>query len=130
MDKTYTISDIAATFSVSERTAQRWVESLVIKENGKIIIFEDVFNLLKSRHAPDTDVQKFERLEYFTEDEYQEFHKRLVEYPVLKDQLDYHRKSSESHNRQMEILLQSVQQRNFIEATEKKLENKQKGKNE
>jgi hypothetical protein len=126
MDKTYTISDIAATFSVSERTAQRWIESLVIKEKGKIIILEDVFNLLKSRHAldisptePDTSVQEFERVEYFTNDEYEEFHKRLVEYPVLKDQLDYHRKSSESHNRQMEIILRSMEQKNFLEAKTK-----------
>jgi hypothetical protein len=126
MDKTYTISDIAATFSVSERTAQRWIESLVIKEKGKIIILEDVFNLLKSRHAPDisptepdTDIQEFERVEYFTNEEYEEFHKRLVEYPVLKDQLDYHRKSSESHNRQMEIILRSMEQKNFLEAKTK-----------
>jgi hypothetical protein len=126
MDKTYTISDIAATFSVSERTAQRWIESLIIKEKGKILILEDVFNLLKSRHGgdisatePDTDVQEFERVEYFTNEEYEEFHKRLVEYPVLKDQLDYHRKSSESHNRQMEIILRSMEQKNFLEAKTK-----------
>lgn len=127
--KNYSIPDIAATFSVSERTAQRWIESLVIKEGNKILISEDVFNLLKSRHAPDTlptiddsDIKNFERVEYFTEEEYQEFHRRLVEYQSLKEQLEYHRKSSESHNRQMEIILNMMQQRNFIEAKEKKLD--------
>lgn len=125
----YSIPDIAATFSVSERTAQRWVESLVIKDGNKTLIPEDVFYLLKSRHAPDispttddNDIQPFERVEYFTEEEYQEFHRRLVEYQSLKEQLEYHRKSSESHNRQMEVILNMMQQRNFIEAKEKKLD--------
>lgn len=122
----YTISDISTTFGVSERTAQRWVENLVIKDGNKTLIPEDVLNLLKSRHGNDTqttsidnDIQQFERIEYFTNEEYEEFHKRLVEYPGLKDQLDYHRKSSESHNRQMEIILRSIEQKNFIEAREK-----------
>lgn len=125
----YTIPDIAATLNVSERTVQRWVEKLVIKDGNKILIPEDVFNLLKSRHVNDTNatlndnpIQDFERVEHFTEEEYQEFHKRLSEYPILKDQLDYlkkdiayHKKSIESHNRQMELLLLSVSNNRFIE---------------
>jgi hypothetical protein len=131
----YTIADIVATFSVSERTAQRWVESLVFKENNKIVIPQDVFDLLKSRHSsdtlptlPDTEYE-YPIVEGFTEDEYQEFHKRLSEYPYLKErisdvlnELDYHKRSAESHNRQMEIILQTLQQRNYIEAKEKKLD--------
>jgi hypothetical protein len=127
--KNYSIPDIATTFNVSERTAQRWVENLIIREGNKFLINEDVFNLLKSRHAPDTlpttddnDIKNFERVEYFTEEEYQEFHRRLVEYQSLKEQLEYHRKSSESHNRQMEIILNMMQQRNFIEAKEKRFD--------
>ena len=85
--------------------------------------------MLKSRHvndkvatSPDIEEKQFDRVEYFTEEEYQEFHKRLVEYDILKDQLQYHRKSSESHNKQMEMILQMMEQRNYIEAKEKKLD--------
>ena len=125
----YTISDISATLSVTERTVQRWIETLVIKEGNKILVPKDVLELLKSRHvndkvatSPDIEEKQFDRIEYFTEEEYQEFHKRLVEYDILKDQLQYHRKSSESHNKQMEMILQMMEQRNYIEAKEKKLD--------
>ena len=125
----YTISDISATLSVTERTVQRWIETLVIKEGNKILVPKDVLELLKSRHvndkvatSPDIEEKQFDRIEYFTEEEYQEFHKRLVEYDILKDQLQYHRKSSESHNKQMEMILQMMEQRNYIEVKEKKLD--------
>jgi hypothetical protein len=84
-----------------------------------------MLEILKKEHSPDSDIV----VQEFTEDEYQEFHKRLSEYPILKErisdvlnELDYHKRSAESHNRQMEIILQTLQQRNFIEAKEKKLD--------
>ena len=124
----YTIHDIATTLNVSERTVQRWVERLVIKDNNKLLIPADVFELLKARHIndniattpdnPDEDL----RVEYFTEADYQEFHKRLSEYPLLKErnefilkELEYHKKSVESHNRQMELILLAVSNKKFIE---------------
>ena len=133
MEIKYTISDIATTFGVSERTAQRWVETLVIKDGNKILIPHDVFELLTLRHkndsiatSSDTDKEDFERVEYFTEDEYQEFHRRLSEYPFLLDKvkyllddLDYHKKSVEKHQEQQRVLIESITQRNFIEAKEK-----------
>jgi predicted secreted Zn-dependent protease len=36
--------------------------------------------------------------------------------------LEYHRKSAKSHQRQMELILRNLEQRNFIEAKDKKLE--------
>ena len=118
----YSISDIATTFSVSERTAQRWVESLILRQGNKMFIEEDVFDLLKSRHAPDKENTDFERIEYFTEEEYQEFHKRLAEYPHLKEQiqyvlkdLEYYRKSMGSKERQMELLLLAITNKRFLE---------------
>jgi transposase len=127
--KNYTIRDISTTLGVSERTIQRWLENLIIKDKNKILIPQDILNILISRHKPDsittdhdTTIKEFERVEYFTEEEYQEFHKRLVEYDVLKEQLEYHRKSSESHNKQMELILNMMQQRNYIEAKEKKID--------
>ena len=133
MEIKYTISDIATTFGVSERTAQRWVETLVIKDGNKILISQDVFELLTLRHkndsiatSSDTDKEDFERVEYFTEDEYQAFHRRLSEYPFLLDKvkyllddLDYHKKSVEKHQEQQRVLIESITQRNFIEAKEK-----------
>lgn len=126
--KNYTVSDIATTFGVSERTVQRWVETLVFKEKNKVLIPEDVFELLKTRHGndiiatePDTE-NEFPIIEGFTEDEYQEYQKRLIEYPILKDQIEYlkkdilyHKKSIESHNRQMELLLLTITNSKFIE---------------
>lgn len=118
----YSISDIATTFSVSERTAQRWVESLILRQGNKMFIEEDVFDLLKSRHAHDKENTDFERIEYFTEEEYQEFHKRLAEYPHLKEQiqyvlkdLEYYRKSMGSKERQMELLLLAITNKRFLE---------------
>lgn len=127
--KNYTIRDTSTTLGVSERTVQRWLETLIVKDKNKTLIPQDVLNLLISRHKldnlatdSDTTFKEFERVEYFTEEEYQEFHKRLVEYSILKDQLEYHRKSSESHNKQMELILNMIQQRNYIEAKEKKID--------
>jgi|688.fasta_scaffold1018910_1 hypothetical protein len=133
MGNKYTISDIATTFGVSERTVQRWVKTLVIKDVNRILIPQDVFELLTLRHKndsiatpSDTDKEDFERVEYFTEDEYQEFHRRLSEYPFLLDKikyllddLDYHKKSIEKHQEQQRVLIDSITQRNFIEAKEK-----------
>lgn len=126
----YTITDISTTLGVSERTVQRWINSLVFIDKNKTIIPQDVYQLLLSRHKPDTSTTIDDIVvEEFTKSEYAEFHKRLSEYPFLKEQitiilneLDYHKKSAESHNRQMEIILNSMQQRNFIEAKEKKLD--------
>ena len=65
---------------------------------------------------------EFPIIEGFTEEEYQEYQKRLIEYPLLKDQIEYlkkdilyHRKSIESHNRQMELLLLSATNKKFID---------------
>jgi mRNA-degrading endonuclease YafQ of YafQ-DinJ toxin-antitoxin module len=40
----------------------------------------------------------------------------------FKKDLEYHRKSDKSHQRQMELILRNLEQRNFIEAKDKKLE--------
>jgi predicted secreted Zn-dependent protease len=40
----------------------------------------------------------------------------------FKKYLEYHRKSAKSHQRQMELILRNLEQRNFIEAKDKKLE--------
>ena len=127
MENKYTSKEIAEILNVSDKSVRRYLNSYFSINNGAYEISVKMLNILKTEHlgqSADTDVQEFERVEYFTEEEYQEFHKRLVEYSNLKEQLEYHKKSSENHSRQMDIILNIMQQRNFIEATEKRLEEK------
>ena len=123
----YTIKELADKLSVSPRTIERYLKSLYTKEGNKIIIPLDVATLLEVRHKYDknTDTsttQEYDVIEGFTKEEYQEFQKRLIEYPILRKDLEYHRESSKSHQRQMELILRNLEQRNFIEAKDKKLE--------
>jgi DNA-binding MarR family transcriptional regulator len=142
MKKEYTIKELSDIYSVSTRTIVRHLDSLILKEKNKILIPYDVVKLLEVRHNYDTSKTEvrqdyhtsktpeneeetesdFDIVEGFTMDEYQEFQKRLVEYPLIKKDLEYHRKSAKSHQRQMELILRNLEQRNFIEAKDKKLE--------
>jgi len=127
MKDNYTIQELADKMSVSTRTIERYLKSLYTKENNKIIIPLDVVRLLEVRHKSDTNTdtsptQEYDVIEGFTNEEYQEFQKRLIEYPMLQKDLEYHRSSAKSHQRQMELILRNLEQRNFIEAKDKKLE--------
>jgi hypothetical protein len=142
MKKEFTIKELSDMYSVSTRTIVRHLEALVLKEKNKVLIPYDVVKLLEVRHNYDTSKTEvrqdydtgntpenedetesdFDIVEGFTMDEYQEFQKRLVEYPLIKKDLEYHRKSAKSHQRQMELILRNLEQRNFIEAKDKKLE--------
>ena len=125
MENKYTTKQIAEILGVSDRSVRRYLTNYFSVDNGVYKVSDKMLEILKKEHSPDSDIV----VQEFTEDEYQEFHKRLSEYPILKErisdvlnELDYHKRSAESHNRQMEIILQTLQQRNFIEAKEKKLE--------
>lgn len=127
MKKEYTIQELADKMSVSTRTIERYLQSLYTKEKNKTIIPLDIVNLLEVRHKSDnkTDTSptdEYDVIEAFTNEEYQEFQKRLIEYPILQKDLEYHRESSRSHQRQMELILRNLEQRNFIEAKDKNLE--------
>lgn len=130
MKKKYTIKELADRLSVSTRTIERYLKSLYTKENNKISIPLDVADLLEVRHNSDitpTEVrhnsdtenktEEFDIIEGFSDQEYQEFQKRLIEYPILQQELDYHKKSAESHQRQMEKVLAIMQERNLLEAS-------------
>jgi len=128
----YNSKEVAKILRVSDKSVRRYLNSYFSIENGAYKVSEKMLIVLKNeyleqtadklRTGSDTDVQEFDRVEYFTEEEYQEFHKRLVEYNILKEQLDYHKRSAENHNRQMELILNMIQQRNYIEAKEKKID--------
>ena len=121
----YNSKEVAKILNVSDKSFRRYLNSYFSIENGGYQVSEKMLVVLKKEYlgqTSDTDVQEFDRVEYFTEEEYQEFHKRLVEYTLLKEQLDYHKRSAENHNRQMELILNMIQQRNYIEAKEKKID--------
>lgn len=115
----YKLKEIAEILNVSDRTVQRYLNSYFSLEKGAYVVSEKMLDVLKSEYLKsesDTVVEEF------TKDDYQEFHKRLVEYPLLKErivsiltELEYHKKSVESHNRQMELILLSITNKKFIE---------------
>lgn len=146
--KNYTTKEVAELLGVSERTIQRHIatliETLKTPNNKGFIIPEDIVNLLLSRHQndkitteSDTENLEFPYVEYFTEEEYEEFKKRITEYPFLKEQISISQEYLESlksqieyfrmsYHRQLDIhekLIDSVKERNFIEAKEKGLDN-------
>lgn len=151
--KKYTTKEIAALFGVSERTIQRHLATLdnnIANTDKKgYSIPEDIVFFLAQQHHYDISAttndskrhdekEEFPHIEYFTEEEYQEFQKRITEYPFLKEQIKLSNEHLESlksqidyfrisYNKQLEIhekLIDSVKERNFIEAKEKGLDKK------
>lgn len=108
----YKIKEIAEILNVSDRTVERYLKSYFSLEKGAYQVSEKMLEVLKLEYLED---ESDTVVEQFTKEEYEEFHKRLVEYPFLKEQLEYHRKSIESHNRQMELILLSITNKKFIE---------------
>ena len=146
MRSKYTTSEIAKKLQISDRTVRRRIEKLINNDGGRYEVSEEIFELIKnmgtppdeSRTSPDANPagNEFDHVEYFTDNEYHEFHKRLSEYPLLKEQLanskdyldtlknelEYHKSA---YLRQLDIhekMIDSVKQRNFIEAKEKGLD--------
>jgi transcriptional regulator with XRE-family HTH domain len=146
MENKYTTKQIADILGVTDKSVRRYLNSYFSINNGAYEVSDKMLSILKSDYlglsadnlrtgeAPQEPLkgnEDFEngRIEYFTEDGYQEFHRRLSEYPYLKErvgdilnELDYHKRAGESHNKQMEIILQTIKERNFIEANDKRLD--------
>lgn len=139
----YTTNEISKTLGVSLRTAQRYLESFKEQILNNNFLEEDIFNVLIERYKKDsqttTERQENELdgiTEYFTNEEYEEFQKRLTEYPMLKQMLkaseeyisslrndvEYHRGIYQKHLDIHEKLIDSIKERNFIEAKEKRLD--------
>lgn len=142
--KTFTIKELSEEFKVSERTILRQIQtisdklknpyskSFIIDEDLKNFIFSDSFQTIS-----DNENEEFPHVEYFTSDEYEEFKKRITEYPFLKEQIESSKQHLEamekqieyfrfSYNKQLGIhekLIDSFRERNFIEAKEKGLDN-------
>ena len=148
--KQYNLKDLANKLNISERTARRYIDELInetqtIRENKykfSYLIFNYIIN---SRQNIDIVLTESDNgvTEYFTEEEYLEFQKRLTEYPILKEQIQNSKEYlntienqmeyfKNAYNKQLEMhenLVQSVKnfsdnlmQRNYIEAKEKGLD--------
>jgi transcriptional antiterminator len=123
----YKIKEIAEILNVSDRTVERYLKSYITIEKGAYRVSDKMLDVLKKDYTQDSSDTIVEE---FTKDDYMEFHKRLVEYPFLKERaetllkdMEYHRKSMESKERQMELLLRTIEQKNFLEAKEKGFDN-------
>lgn len=134
MKSEYTIKELSELHSVSTRTIEKRLKNLILREKNKVLIPLDVVKLLEIRHKSEPKSEanteaspnlekttkmdvEYDVVEGFSTEEYQEFQKRLIEYPMLQKDLEYHKKSAESHQRQMEKILTIMQERNLLEAS-------------
>lgn len=158
MSKKYTTADISKALAVSDRTARRKLAEHVTISGGRYELSEALFNYIIGLEDTLGDTSaaaaavadkvlnldvEYERVEYYTQEEYDEVEKRLQEYFLLKEEIkglnfnidihketveylkndvEYHKRSSESKDRQMELLLRNIRERNFIEAKDKNLD--------
>ena len=134
----YSTQEVAKILNVTDRTVRRYLSTYISFDNNRFEISEKMLEVLKSDYLGQSadsfrtepgqtaDVsgqeEEYDVIEGFTNEEYQEFQKRLIEHPILKKELEYHKKSAESHQRQMELILNNLRERNFIEAKDKRLD--------
>jgi len=146
----YDLKDLANELNISDRTARRYVDELINEtqsiRSNKYKFSSIVFNsIVKSKQIIDTELTENDNgiTEYFTENEYLEFQKRLTEYPILKDkieesrerlndskeyiktllnELEYHKLTYQKHLEMHQKMIDVFQQRNYIEAKEKGLD--------
>lgn len=115
----YKLKEVAEILGVSDRTVERYLKSYFSLENGAYQVSEKMLEVLKSEYLEnefDTVVEEF------TKEDYDEFRKRLIEYPFLKERaesllsdMEYYRKSMSSKERQMELILLAITNKKFIE---------------
>jgi hypothetical protein len=115
----YKLKEIAEILNVSDRTVERYLKSYFSMEKGAYHVSDKMLEVLKSEYLEDESESVVEK---FTKEDYIEFQKRLTEYPFLKERtesllkdIEYHRKSMSSKERQMEMLLLAITNRKFIE---------------
>ena len=101
MENKYTTKQIAEILNVSDKSVRRYLNSYFSINNVAYEVSDKMLNILKSEYLGQpadnlrtgSDYPEQEEslgpghVEYFTEDEYQEFHKRLSEYPYLKERV-------------------------------------------
>lgn len=115
----YKLKEVAEILGVSDRSVERYLKSYFSLEKGTYQVSEKMLEVLKNEYLEN---EHDSIVEEFTKEEYEEFRKRLIEYQSLKEQLDYHKKSIENHNKQMDIVLKIIEQKNVLEQQRNVLE--------
>ena len=121
----YTVKEAAELLKVSERAIQkRCKRDGLTKSNGKWLIAkinleqwsEPETNNRPNQGEPTAQDEPGEIIESFSLDEYEEFKKRLTEYPILlerlkdyRNEIEYLKKSLDKQAEQMDKVLGSVQ---------------------
>lgn len=125
----YNLKEVAEILNVSDRTVERYLKSYFSLEKGGYQVSEKMLEVLKWEYLEDDSDNIVEE---FTKEDYLEFQKRLTEYPLLKERaeflkehtesllkdIEYHRKSMTSKERQMEMLLLAITNKRFLEEGE------------
>lgn len=131
----YNSKEVAEILGVSDKSVRRYLNGYFSIENGAYQVSEKMLDILKIEYLgqpEDTIVQPF------TIDEYEEFRKRLTEYPMFKKHIESLQIEIEYHKNQYQNLmalhrefvkiqekaLDNLTQRNFIEAKEKGFDEK------
>ena len=118
MENKYTSKEIAEVLNVSDKSVRRYLNSYFSLENGAYQVSEKMLEVLKNEYLEqdaDTLVQPF------TADEYEEFRKRLTEYPMFKKHIESLQTEIEYHKNQYESLM--ALHREFVKMQEKALDN-------
>lgn len=118
MENKYTSKEIAEVLNVSDKSVRRYLNSYFSLENGAYQVSEKMLEVLKNEYLEqdaDTIVQPF------TADEYEEFRKRLTEYPMFKKHIESLQTEIEYHKNQYESLM--ALHREFVKMQEKALDN-------
>lgn len=121
----YTVKEAAELLKVSERAIQkRCKRDGLAKSKGKWLIAKinlEQWSEPETNHRPNQDEptaqdELDEIIESFSLDEYEEFKKRLTEYPILlerlkdyRNEIEYLKKSLDKQAEQMDKVLGSVQ---------------------
>jgi predicted transcriptional regulator len=114
----YSSKEVAEILGVSDKSVRRYLNSYFSLENGAYQVSEKMLEVLKNEYLgqdADTIVQPF------TADEYEEFRKRLTEYPMFKKHIESLQTEIEYHKNQYESLM--VLHREFVKMQEKALDN-------
>jgi hypothetical protein len=118
----YKIKEIAEILNVSDKSVRRYLNSYFSIINGAYQVSEKMLDILKDEYL---DVDADIVVQTYSVEQYEKLSAIIIENPYLKERaenlakdIEYHRKSIESHNRQMELLLLAVTNRKFIEEEE------------
>jgi hypothetical protein len=135
MKRTYTTAEASQLLKISIRVLQSELKRLNVgKIKNKYIITDNEIEALKRTQTNETnETKRNEITETFSAAQYEKLQEVIEEYPVLierlknyQNQIEYLKNSLDKQSDQMTLLiatmqksLQTIEQRNFIEAHEK-----------